>query len=190
MKIYKVAFVGSTGVGKTAIALETKRNFYRGTILALRRKSMIVDSVVIAVDVLDTSGSNEYVSVRDEAIKTSDGFVVIYSIISGDSFKSITQMNHDIKALKGTDVIPVVLVGNKLDMESDREVPHVEGELLAREWGCPFLETFVGSERLRAVYETIVREMNKSRSIFWDYIEEPPEVNNVAEEKECKCVII
>ncbi|BFZ00386.1 hypothetical protein BsWGS_03425 [Bradybaena similaris] len=190
MKIYKVAFVGSTGVGKTAIALETKRSFYRGTILALRRKSMTVDSVVIAIDVLDTSGSDEYVSVRDEAIKASDGFVVIYSIISSDSFKRITQMNHDIKALKGTDVIPVVLVGNKLDLESDRQVPHVEGELLARDWGCPFLETFVDSERLRAVYETVVHEMNKSRSILWDYIDESQEVNIDPEERECRCVIL
>ncbi|CAG5118704.1 unnamed protein product [Candidula unifasciata] len=190
MKLYKVAFVGSSGVGKTSIALETKRNRYKATILALHRKSLTVDSVVLAMDILDTSGSQEFVSIRDDAIKASDGFIVVYSIISGDSFKSISKMKNVIKALKGLEAFPVVLVANKLDLERHREVPRFEGETLAGEWGCPFFETFVSEERLPVVYEALVRQMNKSIAIVFEDVGQQPKEPVVGQKKECTCVII
>ena len=35
----------------------------------------------------------------------------------------------------------MILVGNKCDLESERQVPREKGEELAKQWGCPFLES-------------------------------------------------
>ncbi|RLW07569.1 hypothetical protein DV515_00003879 [Chloebia gouldiae] len=44
--------------------------------------------------------------------------------------------------------VPVILVGNKVDLESEREVSLSEGRALAEEWGCPFMETSAKSKTM------------------------------------------
>ncbi|XP_038835905.1 ras-related protein Rap-2a-like isoform X4 [Salvelinus namaycush] len=46
----------------------------------------------------------------------------------------------------GTEHVPVILVGNKVDQEGEREVSCGEGQALAEDWGCPFLETSAKSK--------------------------------------------
>lgn len=43
--------------------------------------------------------------------------------------------------VKDSDDVPVILMGTKLDRESEREVSTEEGKSLAASWGAPFLET-------------------------------------------------
>jgi len=43
--------------------------------------------------------------------------------------------------VKDTTSIPLILVGNKCDMSSKREVEKAEGEAMAKTLGCEFLET-------------------------------------------------
>ncbi|KAJ7419223.1 RAP2A, member of RAS oncogene family [Pitangus sulphuratus] len=57
--------------------------------------------------------------------------------------------------------VPVILVGNKVDLESEREVSLSEGRALAEEWGCPFMETSAKSKTMvDELFAEIVRQMN------------------------------
>uniref|UniRef100_A0A452HM70 RAP2A, member of RAS oncogene family n=1 Tax=Gopherus agassizii TaxID=38772 RepID=A0A452HM70_9SAUR len=57
--------------------------------------------------------------------------------------------------------VPVILVGNKVDLESEREVSSNEGRALAEEWGCPFMETSAKSKTMvDELFAEIVRQMN------------------------------
>jgi len=57
-----------------------------------------------------------------------------------------------------------VLVGNKCDLEEDREVPFEKGQSFASELGCPFLEASAKTRKnVAEVFEAIVREINKER---------------------------
>jgi hypothetical protein len=49
-------------------------------------------------------------------------------------------MRDQIVRVKGTDRVPILLVGNKVDLDSQREVPTHEGLALAQQWSCPFVE--------------------------------------------------
>ena len=63
--------------------------------------------------------------------------------------------------VKGTERVPILLVGNKIDLESQREVPTVEGMALAQIWGCPFVEASAKNRmNVNEVFAEIVREMN------------------------------
>ena len=50
-------------------------------------------------------------------------------------------LRNDIARVKGGFSSPIMLVGNKCDMEEERSVTTQDGEKLAEEWGCKFHET-------------------------------------------------
>uniref|UniRef100_A0AAQ4QZ40 small monomeric GTPase n=1 Tax=Gasterosteus aculeatus aculeatus TaxID=481459 RepID=A0AAQ4QZ40_GASAC len=57
--------------------------------------------------------------------------------------------------------VPVVLVGNKVDLEEEREVSPGEGQALAEDWGCPFMETSAKSKTMvDELFAEIVRQMD------------------------------
>ncbi|XP_073768491.1 ras-related protein Rap-2a isoform X3 [Danio rerio] len=61
----------------------------------------------------------------------------------------------------GYEKVPVILVGNKVDLESEREVSVQEGQALAEEWGCPFIETSAKSKTMvDELFAEIVRQMD------------------------------
>ena len=59
--------------------------------------------------------------------------------------------------------MPVVLVGNKVDLEDEREVSCDEGQALAEDWGCPFMEASAKSKTMvDQLFTEIVRQMDSS----------------------------
>lgn len=66
---------------------------------------------------------------REQYMRTGEGFLMVYSITSRQSFEEIQTFQQQILRVKDKDYFPIILVGNKCDLESEREVPQ-EGELL------------------------------------------------------------
>lgn len=110
------------------------------------------------LEVLDTAGQEEYTALRDQWIRDGEGFVLVYSISSRSSFSRIKRFHHQIQRVKestgssssypgsptaavgGHVNVPIMLVGNKSDRVTEREVSTQEGHALARELGCEFVE--------------------------------------------------
>ena len=78
---------------------------------------------------------------RDQYIRTGQGFLCVYSITSRSSFEAITNFREQILRVKDEETYPIVVVGNKCDLEKDREVSTVEGRELAKSFNAPFAET-------------------------------------------------
>lgn len=113
------------------------------------------------LEILDTAGTEQFASMRDLYIKNGQGFLIVYSITSFQTFMDIRSMRDQIVRVKGTEKVPIVLVGNKADLAHQREVSHEEGQALAASWNCMFLETSAKTTRnVNAVFIDIVREMS------------------------------
>ena len=60
---------------------------------------------------------------REQYMRTGEGFLLVYSITSRQSFDEITTFQQQILRVKDKDYFPMVVVGNKCDLEGEREVP-------------------------------------------------------------------
>jgi GTPase KRas protein len=82
----------------------------------------VIDDEVALLDVLDTAGQEEYSAMREQYMRTGEGFLLVYSITSRQSFEEITTFQQQILRVKDKDYFPMVVVGNKCDLEHEREV--------------------------------------------------------------------
>lgn len=80
-------------------------------------------------------------AMREQYMRNGEGFLLVYSITSRMSFDEISTFYQQICRVKDRDYFPMVLVGNKCDLESDRQVSSQEGKDLAKRFGCQFIET-------------------------------------------------
>jgi small GTP-binding protein len=86
------------------------------------RKQCVIDDEVALLDVLDTAGQEEYSAMREQYMRTGEGFLLVYSITSRQSFEEIQQFQQQILRVKDRDYFPIIIVGNKCDLEGEREV--------------------------------------------------------------------
>ncbi len=169
MKEYKVVVLGCGGVGKSALTVRfVAGQFvekYDPTIEDFYRKEIDVDGNIGVIEILDTAGTEQFASMRDLYIKNGQGFLLVYSIVNQQSFIDVQPLRDQIQRVKGVSGVPMLLVGNKCDLEKERVVAISDGEKLAAEWGTPFYETSALSKKnVDNVYTDVVREILKAKS--------------------------
>jgi GTPase KRas protein len=142
---YKIVVVGGGGVGKSALTIQLVQSHfvdeYDPTIEDSYRKQCVLDDEVVLLDVLDTAGQEEYSAMREQYMRTGQGFLLVYSVTSRMSFEEISSFHQQILRVKDEDEFPMVVVGNKCDLEGERQVSYEEGLELARKFNCDFIET-------------------------------------------------
>lgn len=130
-------------------------------------QEVVVDGVETLVEILDSAGGErKFLSMHDLYIKNGEGFVIVYSISAMESFKDcIERKMEQIFRVKGKRDVPLVLVGNKCDLEDSRQVSRSQGESMARLYGCSFYETSAKTgENVDGVFMDIARQILKKKS--------------------------
>lgn len=145
LKEYKLVVVGGGGVGKSALTIQLIQSHfvdeYDPTIEDSYRKQCTLDGELVLLDILDTAGQEEYSAMREQYMRTGEGFLLVYSINSRTSLEELQSFYEQIQRVKDSDFVPVLVVGNKCDLEIERQVSYEEGLSLAKSFNCPFLET-------------------------------------------------
>jgi len=167
--LYKIVLLGDGGVGKSCLTIQLTQNQfvheYDPTIENSYRKQVEVDGNISVMDILDTAGQEEYRVLQDQYIHRGEGFVVMYSVTSRASFELVTKFQQKIFMVKDEEeYFPMVIVGNKCDLDDQREVTKDEGEELAKTIGCPFFETSAKTRiNVEECFMECVREIRKRR---------------------------
>jgi len=99
---------------------------------------------------------------RDQYMRTGQGFLCVYAITSRSSFDEIASFREQILRVKDKDKVPMIIVGNKCDLESERQVTTGEGQDLAKSFGAPFMETSAKARiNVEEAFYQLVREIRK-----------------------------
>jgi len=99
---------------------------------------------------------------RDLYMKNGQGFVLVYSITAQSTFNDLMDLRDQILRVKDTDEVPMILVGNKCDLEDERVVGKDQGQTLARNFNCAFLETSAKAKiNVHEVFYDLVRQINR-----------------------------
>ncbi|EFC49299.1 ras family small GTPase, partial [Naegleria gruberi] len=103
-------------------------------------------------------------ALRDQYMRSADGFLMVYSIIDKMSFEEIHEFYEQILRVKDCEKCPMVLVGNKCDLESERSVKVEKAKMYAKELGIPLLESSA-RQRLNVdeAFGTLIREIRKTK---------------------------
>merc|ERR1711992_290369 len=145
MREYKIVVLGSGGVGKSALTVQFVQGIfvekYDPTIEDSYRKVVEVDGNQCMLEILDTAGTEQFTAMRDLYMKNGQGFLLVYSITAQSTFNDLHDLREQILRVKDTDDVPMLLVGNKCDLEDERVVGKDQGTHLAQEFQCAFLET-------------------------------------------------
>ena len=90
---------------------------------------------------MDTAGQDDYQGMLDSWINFAEGFLLVFAINDKDSFESLVRRRDRILKLKKGQNCPIVLVGNKCDLEKERRVSQEEANDIARQWNAKYIET-------------------------------------------------
>uniref|UniRef100_A0A8D3C658 Calcium release activated channel regulator 2Ab n=1 Tax=Scophthalmus maximus TaxID=52904 RepID=A0A8D3C658_SCOMX len=143
-RLFKVVLVGNSSVGKTSLL----RSFCEGRFHAATTatvgvdysvKTLTLDNMQIAMQLWDTAGQERYRSITKQFFRKADGVVVMYDVTVEESFKAVQPWLVNVQEAAG-EGIPVLLLGNKMDMDGEREVSFKDAEQLAHENKVMFFE--------------------------------------------------
>ncbi|XP_023343132.1 ras-like protein 2 [Eurytemora carolleeae] len=141
--MYKLVVVGPGGVGKSACTIQFIQSYfvtdYDPTIEDSYTKQCIVDDKVAKLDILDTAGQEEFSAMREQYMRSGEGFLLVFSLTDRNSFEEIYKFHKQVLRVKDRDEFPMLIVGNKADL-SNRQISQAECETMAKQLKTPYIE--------------------------------------------------
>jgi len=143
---FKLIVIGDSGVGKSCLSIKATKDYfdylYSPTVgFEFLSFHMKINEQVIKLQIWDTCGQENYRALINSFYRNSSLAILVYSIDNRHSFENLETWLNDIKIQSNPD-IKIILIGNKADLEDNREITKEEGEMFATEHklGC-FMET-------------------------------------------------
>ena len=162
--MFKVVLVGDSFVGKTNIMSKYLKNEFhedsKATVgVEFGSKQFNIEGHSIKAQIWDTAGQERYKAITSAYYKGAKGAFIVYDITRKNSFESIDKWINDVTAVADKK-ITIVLIGNKSDLEDQRQVTKEEGEDKANKLQVAFLETSAFSgENLEKAFQMMIKEV-------------------------------
>lgn len=180
---YRVVVFGSAGVGKSSLVVRFVRGTFKDTYVPTiednYRQIISNNKLVCTLQITDTTGSHQFPAMQRLNIQKGHAFILVYSITSRQSLDELVPIYQDICKIKAAAgaaqgiqqvlLPPIILVGNKCDESSGRDVTATMGEKLAQEWGCAFIETSAKNNiNVKEAFQELLKLDTKNSQLFTD----------------------
>lgn len=193
----KVVIIGDSNTGKTSLLIRYVDNTYgedHASTIGLDFRKKIVeleDGNIVNIQIWDTAGQDRFRSIATNYYRASNGFIVVFDITDPESFRRIDYWMNEISKRIENNSTTIILVGNKSDLEDERQVSRSEIERRADELKVEFIETSAKSgENVDELFERISRKCFNAKYMTKEQEERPeyiiPSPDAVKIEK-CSC---
>lgn len=168
----RVVLLGAGGVGKSSILkrflFDTYSTDYKETIEDLYAREFDVQGSHLKVDFLDTAGNIAFPAMRRLNILNAHAFILVYSITDENTFEEVKNIWENIKETRENHMqIPIAIVGNRLDLEDNRQVERFD----ALNWayndclGRAFLEVSASrGESISDIFKILFEQVQNPRT--------------------------
>ncbi|KAL7404082.1 hypothetical protein ABVT39_009242 [Epinephelus coioides] len=169
--MFKLLIIGNSSVGKTSFLFRFADDSFTSAFVStvgidFKVKTIYRNDKRVKLQIWDTAGQERYRTITTAYYRGAMGFLLMYDITSQESFCAVQDWATQIKTYSWGNA-QVVLVGNKLDLEEDRQVPTEDAQRLATELGFQFFEASAKDNvNVKQVFDKLVdaicEKMNES----------------------------
>ena len=143
--IYKVILVGDSGVGKTCLLSMYVKGFCEQTIPTIAvefctKEIELYDGTKIKVQLWDTAGQERFKSLAMTYYRKAFGILLLFDVTKKSSFIACKNYLEEVRNNSDKKCV-IYLVGNKTDLENEREITKEEAENFARIENIKYIET-------------------------------------------------
>ena len=139
----KVVLLGQGGVGKTSLVRRYVKNTfssdYKQTIGSnfLLKTLQLNKTTRMLIQIWDLSGQDSFRTVRAQYYLYSRGAILVFDLTRPDTLYKLDNWYMDL--LQRTGKIPLILVGNKSDLEDEILVTPHEAEAMAKKFNAKYI---------------------------------------------------
>lgn len=142
----KIEMLGDSGVGKTSIIQRFVENTFRNDTAAtigldVQLTNIKIEDEMYTIALWDTAGQERYRTLASVYYRGANGFVLVYDVTRKETFTHLQYWIDEIQLYCAIDTYYIILVGNQIDKERERQVTYTMGETFARENHMLFIET-------------------------------------------------
>ena len=162
--LFKIVLIGDSFVGKTNIMSKYLMNEFhedsKATVgVEFGAKKFDIEGKSVKAQIWDTAGQERYKSITTTYYKGAKGALVVYDITRKETFDSVDRWISEVLN-SGDKNMTMLLIGNKCDLDNQRQVTKEQGEEKAKAFKVAFLETSASSgENLDVAFEMIMKEV-------------------------------
>nr|XP_043608462.1 ras-related protein RABC1-like [Erigeron canadensis] len=144
--LFKLLLIGDSGVGKSSLLISLiSQNAIEDlspTIgVDFKVKYVTVNGKKLKLAIWDTAGQERFRTLTSSYYRGAQGIVMVYDVTRRETFTNLSDIWAKEIDMHSTNSDCIkMLVGNKVDKESERLVTKTEGIELAKEHGCLFIE--------------------------------------------------
>ncbi|MFX0208685.1 MAG: Rab family GTPase [Candidatus Hodarchaeota archaeon] len=165
--VLKICSAGSYQVGKTSLIRRYAENKFDTNYIPtlgvdITTKRIVVDDQRIKLILMDTAGQELFGNnLRRSYYEGASGCIIVYDITRLETFEALDRWVSDFRSVSSSS--PIVIIGNKIDLEELRQVTTQEGENWSKEQEIPFYECSakLGGDLIPNIYVELVREYFK-----------------------------
>ena len=143
--LYKILLLGDSSVGKSCLLKRYTDNTFLDIHISTigldykLKEVKLKDGKTVKVQIWDTAGQDRFRAITKNYYKGAQGIALIYDITNQITFENVRKWIDQIKE-EVSEKVPIILVGNKIDIVEKRVIKKEDGESMAKEYGLLFSE--------------------------------------------------
>ena len=180
--LVKILLVGDSGVGKSSLLMRFTEDAFEEVSptvgVDFKLKMMDVDGKRLKLTVWDTAGQERFRTLTSSYYRGAHGVIFVYDIANAESFANVEEVwRKEVEMYSTISNGVKMIVGNKVDKESSREIAKEDGVRFAKEHGCLFLECSAKTRtRVQEAFDELVKGILETPGLLAD-AEAGPKVN-------------